>query len=127
MKLRIRNNSVRVRLSRNEVARLGGGEMVEQCTEFAADSRLVSSVESSSVPEPAARFIAGCISLFLPSTVVAAWAESELVSIEGVQKIEGGRELAILVEKDFECLHSLKEGNCDAFPNPRVGPADHVE
>jgi len=126
MKLRIRGNSIRVRLARNEVASLGRGEKVEQTTEFSADSRLVSSVESAAVLEPSATFDAGRISLILPADAVAAWADTELVSIEGVQLITGGRELAILVEKDFECLHSVEEGNSDAFPNPRGCPTDHV-
>jgi len=126
MKLRIRGNSIRVRLERNEVARLGRGERIEQVTEFSPDSHLVSRVESSPVSHVAATFYAGCMTLLLPAEMVKAWAASDDVSIEAVQKISEDRELSILVEKDFECLHSQKEENADAFPNPRGCPADHA-
>jgi len=48
MKLRIRGNSVRIRVTRGETALLGAGEKVEQTTEFGGGERLISSVELSS-------------------------------------------------------------------------------
>ena len=120
MKLRICGNSVRVRLSRSEVSCLGEGQKIEQVTEFSSSARLITSVESSTAADAVtARFSAGTIRLVIPAARVNAWAGSELVSIEALQAIDSGRSLSILVEKDFECLHSAAEENADAFPNPR--------
>jgi hypothetical protein len=41
------------------------------------------------------------------------------VSLEGDLPLDSGQSLHILVEKDFECLHSANETGADAFPNPR--------
>jgi hypothetical protein len=43
------------------------------------------------------------------------------VSIEASQPAGAGCVLSLLIEKDFECLHSRAEGDSDAFPNPRIG------
>jgi hypothetical protein len=121
MKLRIRANSVRIRLSRSEVARIGAGEKVQQTTRFSPVAILTSSVEpDSTVARPTAQFVASTISVLLPTEQARAWASSEQVTIAGWQGAEGDESLQILVEKDFECMHSRAEGNTDAFPNPRA-------
>jgi len=121
MKLRIRNNSIRVRLTRSEVARLATGERVEQATGFSAATRLVSSVElSSQIAVPSASFDGTRVSVLLPLAQVTEWANSAQVSIQAQQHIAADSVLQILVEKDFECMHSRAEGNTDTFPNPSL-------
>ena len=50
----------------------------------------------------------------LLGAVLAEWAGSNQVSIEGPPN-SGVR---ILVEKDFQCLHKPAERDPDAYPNP---------
>jgi hypothetical protein len=120
MKIRIRGHSVRVRLTRSEVARLGQGLSVEQTTQFSPSSVLRSSVQPSDhATLPAVHFDGAAILVELPKEQVREWASSDQVSIEAQQQVEPGTLLQILVEKDFECMHSKAEGNTDAFPNPR--------
>ena len=120
MKLRIRGNSVRIRVTRSEVARLGQGLPVEQTTQFSPRSALRSSVEPCARAVTAtAEFDATGISVKLPTAQVRAWVSSDQVTIEAQQEVAPGTLLQILVEKDFECIHSRREGNTDAFPNPR--------
>ncbi|CAN5337486.1 hypothetical protein BH09PLA1_BH09PLA1_00090 [soil metagenome] len=120
MKLRIRGNSVRVRLTKSEVSRLGDGNAVEQTTQFSKGCCLKSSVmPSTGVTTPLVEFGDAGLTVFLPEQSVRRWARSDDVSIEAHQRLEPGKELQILVEKDFECIHSRMEGNTDAFPNPR--------
>jgi len=121
MKLRIRENSIRIRLTRSEVERLGRGERIEQVTEFSATSRLVSAIEvSTELKSPLATFSASEVLVMVPGQTVADWWQSEIVSIESTQPISSGKELQILVEKDFQCLHCTAEESADAFPNPRA-------
>jgi hypothetical protein len=61
----------------------------------------------------------GRLSVLLPLDEVRHWAQSDQVGIEANQSISPGKSLDILIEKDFECLHSAAEKNNDAFPNPR--------
>ncbi len=123
MKLRIRGNSVRVRLTRTEVAALGAGKTVSQTTAFSPAARLISSVVvSADAKSPAARFIDSQVLVILPEQQVRHWAESDEVSISATQAVGADESLALLVEKDFVCLHHPSE-SVDAFPNPRLGKA----
>src|SRR5262245_14482204 len=120
MKIRIRGNSVRIRLTRSEVARLGEGHSVEQTTQFSNHAILKSLVEpSAGASAPLAEFNNGQVAVRLPPQLVRQWAYSDDVTIEGKQPIDAGQFLQILVEKDFECIHSRAEGDTDRFPNPR--------
>src|SRR6266540_5499412 len=120
MKLRIRGNSVRVRLTKTEVARLGQELSVEQITQFSRSSALRCSIQPShDVAAPNAQFDGSAVTVALPAEEVRQWASSDQVTIEARQEIEPGTFLQILVEKDFRCMHSKAEGNTDAFPNPR--------
>ena len=120
MKLRIRGNSVRLRLTRSEVAQLGQGVPVEQTTWFSASSVLRSSVQPSArAMVPSAEFDQAGVRVTLPIQKVRQWASSDQVTIEAHQLVEPVTSLQIVVEKDFECIHARAEGNVDAFPNPR--------
>jgi hypothetical protein len=120
MKLRIRGNTLRVRLTQSEVACLAKGDRVQQATVFSPTSTLLSSVEpSASAAHPIATFDGASVAVILPSDRVHRWTESDDVSIEGAQPVGSGQLLRILIEKDFECMHSRAEGEADAYPNPR--------
>jgi hypothetical protein len=120
MKLRIRGNSVRVRLGKAEVSELAQGKPIRQTTEFSSGTRLISSVEPATfLQAPNATFTDGSICVRLPLEQVQRWAKSEQVAIEANQPIDANRSLSILVEKDFQCIHSHTEENSDAYPNPR--------
>jgi hypothetical protein len=119
MKLRIHNNSVRIRLSQKEVALLAAGERVTQTTTFPNHAALSASIESSAhAVNLTATFDRCCIAVVLPLGQTIEWANSDRVSMETDQRIEGERSLRILVEKDFQCLHARIGDDADAFPNP---------
>jgi hypothetical protein len=119
MKLRIRGNMVRIRLTQSEVARLAAGSRVEQTTTFSAISKLVSSVETSGATQAAVKFDGADLAVILPADRVCHWAASDDVSIDETQAVGAGQSLRLLIEKDFECMHSRAEMDTDAFPNPR--------
>jgi len=121
MKLRIRGNSVRIRLMRSEVERLGAGQRVEQTTYFSPSAKLVSAIQVGiDIAQAIAQFDGNEIRISLPAAQVAAWCKSDQVAIETDQQISGDRMLTILVEKDFQCLHTTREECADAYPNPNV-------
>jgi hypothetical protein len=121
MKLRIHGNSVRFRLTQGEVLKLAEGHAIEQVTEFSASSRLVTHIESSrDVDRSTAAFENNRLTLRLPIDLVRQWAKTDQVGIEVDQPIDDSRSLYVLVEKDFDCLHSQAEENIDTFPNPNA-------
>lgn len=120
MKLRIRDNSIRLRLTQTEVDLLRREGLVSARTGFPGGRELAYSVESSPASvKPEAILSDSVISVRLPETDVLAWASSSQVSMAGSQQLDDGNTLEILVEKDFACLSPRAgEDESDMFPNP---------
>jgi hypothetical protein len=120
MKLRILGNSLRLRLSRTDLARLIETGRIEATIHFAAesDARLTYALEcSNAVQEMSLRWRPQEIAVLLPAHQASRWAESGQVGISS-NCAAGNEVLALLVEKDFSCLHGSEADNQDAFPNP---------
>ena len=66
-----------------------------------------------------AKFDGANLAVILPFAQVRRWATSDDVGIDETQSVGGGQFLRLLIEKDFECMHSRAEQDTDAFPNPR--------
>ena len=115
MKLRIQGNSLRLRLTQKEVAHLRDLGRVESLIEFSAGQELVYVLEGSfQVKSVDAAFDGQVIRVTVPAHVITEWAESDQVSIEAPSS--GG--LQLLIEKDFQCLHSRGERDRDAYSRP---------
>lgn len=120
MKIRIQDNSIRLRLSRSEVQALAADGRVASVTQFPGGPAFHYRVESSPASVMAvASFIDGCISVRLPERSVLAWAASEQVSLSGEQMLENGEQLILLIEKDFACLTPREgEDESDLYEHP---------
>lgn len=121
MKLRVRGDSLRLRLTQAEVARVGAGERVEESIRFGAGAadRLVYAIMADEKEGVRASFASNEVCIMLPRTAAREWANGSDVSIEAKQPIDDAAELMILVEKDFACLKPRAgEDDTDAFPNP---------
>ena len=102
MKLRIRDNSIRLRLMRGEVEALRDSGLVEASTPFPGGRTFRYAVESSPASvNPAAFYSDNAMIVRLPASAVLAWASSERVAMSGEQALVDGQKLEILVEKDF--------------------------
>lgn len=114
MKLRIRDDSVRLRLTRTEVDAFAAEGRVESRVRFAEKTFVYALVHDASVARVAARFEGDAITVYIPTSAARAWASSETVGIEAA---DGA--LRLLVEKDFACLKPREgEDDGDAFPHP---------
>jgi len=124
MKLRIKGNSLRLRVGKSEVSRLLDTGRIEETIHFSArqDAHWTYALEhAAGKTSISLRYQAGEVTVVLSTHAARAWAEGEQVGIEGV--LETGQEpLTVLVEKDFACLDRNDESNQDTFPNPKDGP-----
>ena len=122
MKLRVRGNSIRLRLTQTEVARIAAGEPVEERTVFAADARFAYRFETdATLDAPVARYRDGTMCIAWPKEDAVAWATSERVGLAASCAIPDGA-LQLAVEKDFACLAPRAGGeDIDTFPHPRAG------
>jgi hypothetical protein len=135
MKLRIKGNSIRLRLGQSEVRRLETEGIVEEFTDFGPSRKQHFGYALCASPTElgvSAGFADQRIVVRAPMDVIHQWATTDEVSIHGLQHTGDGGELRILIEKDFECIDtSPEESQEDAFPNPHLGavcaPARPIE
>jgi hypothetical protein len=122
MKLRIRGNSLRLRLTKSEVARFGAAGNVEDAVEFGGDppQRLIYAlVAASDIENTTARFENDRITVFVPKLQADRWTKSNRVGLEDEKPIAENRTLRILIEKDFACLEPREgEEDVDTFDHP---------
>jgi len=115
MKLRIQGNSLRLRVTQQEVARVRDGGHVESFIDLAPGGPLVYLLEGSPSAETmSATFDGRAIRVTIPMHQMTDWVESDRVSIEA--RSQTG--IQLLVEKDFKCLHRSVEQEPDAYPHP---------
>ena len=101
MKLRLRDNSLRLRLDRKEVAALALTRLAESRTAVSPDQPLVYRVVlSAEAQEPQASFEGGVIVVLIPEAAGRRWAESDDVGIYATTPWG----LRLTIEKDFRCL-----------------------
>ncbi len=125
MKLRIRGNSIRLRLGQSEVAQLVEAARVSASIRFSAfpESHLSYTVVTSPTEkEITARLADSEIKITVPDGLAQGWAHSEQVGLKHVQQIDGEVNLLILIEKDFRSLEPRPdEDQSDSFKNPSQG------
>jgi hypothetical protein len=121
MKLRIRGDTIRLRLKRGEVDQIAAGISIAEETHF-PNSVLTYRLDVSGNSDISASFADGSLVVSLPKSTVAAWASTDDVSLHAVQEFSGTGTLSLLIEKDFGCLepghHRDCEDDVDTFPHP---------
>ncbi len=111
MKLRFFEQSIRVRLSQSEVARLAQTGRLSERLAFPEGQTFDYAVETG--PKFGVSFANSQLAVTLPTNETKEWAANAVVTISG-----SSGPLTISVEKDFQCLHGPESENADAFPNP---------
>ena len=119
MKLRIRGNSIRLRLTRGEVVRLSDGESITELTRLAGKQEFRYSLRPSPDTKISATMTNNHLAISAPGSALTAWASNDAVKLDCKINSEGPD---ILVEKDFACL-APREGSDDedTFPHPKSG------
>lgn len=122
MKLRLRHNSIRLRLTQGEVLGLHESGRVAELIAFGPDEKqhfsyvVVSNADAARV---SATCEPGMFVVTVPRNLVKQWAESEELTITAHQPAGKTDPLQITIEKDLSCLHPTNpRDNEDTFPNP---------
>lgn len=121
MKLRLRGNSVRLRVNQSEVTRLARGNALQERIVFPGGSGLSYVLQTCAEPGGRASFFEGTIRISAPNDEVQDWAaSSDSVGIYFDLRT-GGSILKIAIEKDLECVDGpVEERDPDAFPREQV-------
>ncbi len=127
MKLRIHGNALRLRLNQAEVAQFSKTGWLEEAVEFGAGASLAYGLESlSSLAAPRAVFQNCALKIQVPSSDAQDWITTDRVGISAEQPLRDGKQLSILIEKDFQCAHN-PDPDPHAYPNPLGKGAPKME
>ncbi|GAA4172019.1 DUF7009 family protein [Sphingobacterium ginsenosidimutans] len=114
MKIRIKDNSVRLRLTMSEIDKLGNTGEVASRTEF-INQPFVYRILQTDTDGLIASFVENEIVIGLSANMVRELVATERIGFEG----QSGP-VKILVEKDFACIDNTVEDQSDNFPNPNL-------
>lgn len=112
MKLRLRENSLRYRLTRSEVEQFAHEGVFKEKVTIGEES-LVYLLQRTAEPDFRATLHTNLITVLVPEALADEWTSSEKVGME----VHDGP-LHILIEKDFTCLENVDEDQSDNYPNP---------
>ena len=112
MKIRIKGNSLRYRLTKTDVDCLGKVGYLEEQISF-VNNNLIYAIELYNGEALIADFANNKITLYMPQALAKKWAETEVVGFENKSS-----DVYLLIEKDFKCLDNVAEDQSDNYPNP---------
>ncbi len=120
MKLRIKGDTLRLRVSRPECEALGRGERVEETTHFPGGSELRYALQPAPVTAAEASLQGALVEVRVPADGTRRWAEGLDVTLtDSIDQATAPLEL--LIEKDFTCVEPRAgEDQSELFPNPKT-------
>ncbi len=122
MKLRLRENSIRLRLLQNEIKQLEKHGFVTESIYFRESQTLTYRLKmSEGVDKISAHFQIDEITIEIPRSLAETWIKTDQIGLQTEQKVDAEKALFILIEKDFVCVdRPMDADNLDAFPHPKM-------
>ncbi|MGY3213050.1 DUF7009 family protein [Mucilaginibacter sp. HD30] len=114
MKIRIKGNSIRYRLSKTDVYQFIKTGYLDETVDF-GPQKLIYALKKYDKPTLSADFERNTIVLYMPEHMAMEWEASEKVGFSGYHN-----KLSLLIEKDFQCLDNAVEDQTDNYPNPAL-------
>ncbi len=121
MKLRIKGDSIRYRLSISDLNTFAEKGYLEERTHVGNMVFIYALLKSDDDAELTAKLDNNKIFLYMPASWVPEWVETNKVGYDNRLSLPNGGELYLLIEKDFKCLDETTEDQSDNFDNPLLG------
>ncbi len=115
MKIRIKGNSIRYRLSKTEVEKFIAEGYVEESIAFVSQTLKYALQRDDLKDNLSATFLDNTITIYMPTIMAAEWQNEDRIGFNGVDN-----KLSLLIEKDFQCLDNTLEDQSDNYPNPAM-------
>jgi hypothetical protein len=112
MKIRIKDKSLRYRLTRSAVKQLAVTGYLDVSVSF-GDQALIYAIKLTDDTQLSSSFTDNTVTLFMPKSMI-----SELINTDRVGFEYKNETMRLLVEKDFTCLDDVAEDQSDNYPNP---------
>lgn len=122
MKIRIKGNSIRLRLGRSEVTSLCDQGLLLETTQFPSGDFFDYSIILECVDDVQAFILENGIQVAIPEELGRSWAGTDEVGISTALDLPEGGQLSVLIEKDFQCMKArVDEDESNLYPNPAAG------
>jgi hypothetical protein len=118
MKLRIKGNSIRLRLSKTDVEKLAVAKYLEEHTSFGSNTFGYVLQINDAGDELSADFDGSKITVFVPEILIKDWPVNDVVGFNATRQVSDAESLYILVEKDFKCIDEATGDQQDNYENP---------
>lgn len=116
MKLRITNNSIRIRIRKSELKQLGKETIVSDYVNFGDNVVFSFALRlDGSLDKVKGTFTGSELEVAIPESIAKDWMEGDKVGIETYSDVSPNEKLHILIEKDFPCLDRENEDKSDTF------------
>jgi len=119
MKIRIKGNSIRFRLTKSEVENLCENGLCREKTTFDEVNFVYAVKASEQYKDLHALFLGNGIILNIPKANLSGWFENDQVGFYHSQELGCGEKLQLTLEKDFACMDETSEDQSDNYPNPK--------
>jgi hypothetical protein len=111
MKLRLKGNTLRLRLLEPEVRQIAQGETVTET--LPTQQPFHFQIAAHDLGEVEVRFAGDTLTVSVPKAWASTWAHN---SETGRRDFVGG--IDVLIEKDWACTTARAEDNAGTYPNP---------
>lgn len=118
MKIRIKGNSVRYRLSKTDVDILTTIGYHEEQTSFGTATLKYALQRKEGIEELSADYKDNMITTYIPASFLQGWDKNDVIGIDASMPIGDDETLYLLIEKDFKCLDDTTEDQSDNYDNP---------
>ncbi len=120
MKLRIKGNSIRIRVTKTEVDNFEKNGELNEATFFGTNHFHYCLKRSNSSTTLFADYNNNCITVHIPEAIAEEWTSTDMIGFNHKMPLGNDEHLFLLIEKDFVCLDNTFEDQSDNFPNPNA-------
>ena len=118
MKLRIKGNSLRIRLTKTEVNIIANTGYLEEETLFGNNKFVYALQRVDEGNELSAALEENKMIIFVPSSLTKEWPANNIVGFNAEMPVADNKTLFLLIEKDFVCLDETTVDQSDNYENP---------
>jgi len=120
MKIRIKGDSIRFRLTQTEVQTLSEDGKIDDSTNFGDVQFSYGVTLNNTIDNLQVSFNNNSIVIEIPEAIGKSWYSNDIITFEHTVKTTKGNNLYLLIEKDFTCLDNTIEDQSDNYPNPKL-------
>lgn len=122
MKLRIKANSVRIRLTKTEVNKLATESYLQEVTVLPGQTFIYAIKSDDNATALTIAYENNILTMMVPKSFAANWHQNDIVGMDAWMQVNEKEKLYLLLEKDFVCLDETAEDQSDNYENPNKKP-----